>query len=116
MKMDTIPELPEATKLSARLAFIASCAQFGVQVPLDEVAAETVVDVDGPNLQLFWWTGFPVRHHAEGRYYPARNGGEVELFFLRSKDGIDIALGSTAPALDSIALTFINGSMDSSGH
>lgn len=130
--MDTIPELAPAIKLFACQAFIATCEQFGIYVPLNAVAAQTVVDVDGPNLQLYWWTGPPVRHHAEGRFYPLSDGGEMLLFYLDNQVGVRVPLVQkhrdtfimstdglpqmSKPAVDPTMLTFMMGLQDSYGH
>lgn len=90
--MDTIPELPSPIKRFACRAFVASCARLGVDIPLNQVTAVTVVDVDGPNLQLYWWTGFPVTHHAEGRFYPMNGGGQVLVCFVRNSAGKNVPL------------------------
>lgn len=132
MEMDTIPELPSPIKRFACRAFVASCARLGVNIPLNEVTAQTVVDVDGRNLQLYWWTKSPGKHFAEGRFYPSNGGGQVLLCFVRNSVGRDVSLpqpyrdtyaGSThgvpvmaTPAIDQTLLTFLMGVQDSYGH
>lgn len=132
MKMGTIPELPSPIRRFACQAFTLSCARLGVDIPLSEVTADTVMDVDGLNLQLYWWTGFPVKHHAEARFYPSNGGGQVLLCYVRNSVGRDVPLlqpyrdayaGSThgvpiltKPAIDQAVLTFLMGFRDSYGH
>lgn len=132
MKMGTIPELPSPIKLFARRAFIESCARLGVHMALDEVTTDTVIDVDGLSLQLYWWTGRPIAHHAEGRFYPSNGGGQVLLCYVRNAVGRSVPLpqpyrdvyaGSThgvpimtAPAAQPLLLTFMKGVQDSYGH
>ena len=92
MKMDTIPELPPTIKLYARQAFTLSCEQHGMTVPMSEVEARTLMDVHGLNLQLFWSSGSPALYHAEARFYPSSDGGQILLCFLRNKHGANVRL------------------------
>lgn len=92
MKTDTIPELSPAIVHYACQAFTISCEQHSVTVPISQVGSQPLEDVDGLNLQLFWWTKSPDKHLAEGRFYPKKDGGEILICFLHSKHGARVHL------------------------
>lgn len=92
MKMVTIPEFSPVIVRYACQAFTISCEQYGVLVPMSEIAPQTGVDVDGPNLQLLWAPGLPVMLLAEGRFYPHDSGGKMQLCFLRTRRGASVRL------------------------